>query len=157
MLLTPVLEISPKIHKRSDGRYEIKVYNSGLLPIFEMRTFLTKVTPIKSDGGKMNVTIDTVPVSFQYLEYVPSMLKRNVRKDGGTFAVIFNVLKNKDTGLLEDIENVLSDQSDLSYYRLTISCVSGISGLKKIKTENYTYKNSIIKGEFKSGATFKKV
>lgn len=111
------------------------------------------MTPTKADNGKHNVEVNDIKTSLQYIEYLPSMFNFNSSKNGNTFAVVYKVL-DKD----EDIYKVLSDKKDSSYYRLTISCKNGFTGMRKLITENYTYKTSVINGyEFGSGATFRKI
>ncbi|RED95598.1 hypothetical protein [Marinoscillum furvescens] len=152
IILTPIIEISPKILRYDDGKYRLKIYNSSLFAAYEVRAIFTKVTPIKANNGKRNVEVNDIPTTIAYLEYLPSMYNLESRKNGNTFAIVYTIEEG------EDIFSVLSDKKDSSYYRLTISCKNGFTGLRKIKTENYTYKTSVIdKKEFASGATFKRI
>lgn len=152
LLFTPIIEVSPKIvkyppnDKYPDGFFTFKIYNSSIFAAYETKIYFVKVTPVKSAKGKNNVEVKGINVSLSYMEYTPSRFNRTAIKHGNTFAIIHRI---ED----DEIEKVLCDEKDLSYYRLTICTVGGVSGLRKIIVENYTYK-SVKPGEFKSGATF---
>lgn len=159
-LFRPVIEISPKIsmEKTEDGNeFILKMYNSGFLSIYDVRASLTKVTYTRTHLGKTNSVLQGIPITFSYIEVVPPWTSPKAWKQGREFAIQFKIKEHQqgdNKGEIEDVKKILSNKEDTTHYRLTISCTSGLSGLKHLKSENYTYKSSVVDGEFKSGATF---
>jgi hypothetical protein len=160
-IFRPIIEISPKISMDTDLNCEdvfiLKMYNSGFMRIYDVRASLTKVTYTKTHDGKVNASLQGIPITFPYIEVVPPWTSFKARKQGNEFAIQYKVKPHEvgdNIGKCEDVNSILSNKEDYTHYRLTISCTSGLTGLKHLKSENYTYKSSIVKGEFKSGATF---
>lgn len=160
VLFSPIMEVSPKIFKfpsghKFEGQYCIKAYNVGLFPLHEVRAYLTKVQRTKAEKGKFNVALNTIDITFSYVELLPSWTSRSARESGNMYANIYRVLPTENNEKHANITEVLNDDQDHSFYRFTISYRSSIGGLRRVKTENYTLEG-VTEGIFCSGATFKK-
>jgi hypothetical protein len=136
----PDVKISKNI--AFDGtRYIIKIVNLSTYRLYDVKVELIHKSTYQAPGGTNTKNTPIKLTNYERLS-IPGKPKLPWNKDyHAGYAILYSTK--------EDLKNMFCE--DGHFIEFTFKAKHGLSSFSKIKTEPYTHKSSIKKGEFKFG------